>query len=192
MKKGDLIIVPTDTVYELATMLHDQEGLTKLYELNGSERSKQIPILVSKMSDLIGVVETTLLSRKIMKAFWPGPLTLVLRTTDEFYEKTGERTLSVRMPNHPIALNLLKTYGILRSVPLNQKSEQPIKEFKYIKDTYGPYVSEIHEQTYNQSTMSSSIVDLTGDAYVVLKEGNIKKEDLDIELKDFIDFLNKN
>lgn len=192
MKKGDLIIIPTDTVYELAAMLHDQEALTKMHELNGKERSTQIPILISKMSDLTGIVETTVLSRKIMKALWPGPLSLVLRTTDEFYEKTGERTLSVRMPNHPVALDLLKKYGVCRAVSIDLGGLQPNKQFKEIKKIYGPHVSHIHEQTFNQSTNTSSIVDLTGNSYVVIKEGNIKKEDLDIELKDFIDFLNKN
>jgi L-threonylcarbamoyladenylate synthase len=115
-----------------------------------------------------------------------------MRTTEEFYEKTGERTIAVRMPNHKIALKLISEYGVLRSTSLNKSGDQPLKDIKQINELFGSKVSKIHEQTYNQSDLSSTVIDMTGNAYVVLREGNIKKEDLDLELKEFVDFLNRN
>jgi len=190
MKKGDLIIIPTDTVYGLAGMLHDQEALAKIYTIKGREQSQQIPILISKMSDLTGIAETTILSRKVMKSFWPGPLTIVMRTTEEFYHLTGERTIAARMPNHDVAQGLLKEYGVLRAASLHKNGEQPIDNFKQIKETFSPFVSKIYEQKYNQIDLSSTVLDMTGDSYIILREGNIKKEDLDLVLKDFIEFFN--
>jgi L-threonylcarbamoyladenylate synthase len=192
VKKGDLIIIPTDTVYGFAAMLHDEVALEKLYQIMGSEQSRQIPILISKMSHLAGIAETTVLSRKIMKTFWPGPLTMVMRTTEEFYAKTGERTIAARMPDHQLAKQLLTTYGVLRSTSLNKNDEQPLKDFNQIKALYGSNVSEIYEQKFNQTDLSSTVIDMTGSSYVVIREGNIKKEDLDLELKNFMEFLNKN
>ena len=63
MKNGDLIIIPTDTVYGLAARLYDDEALEKIYQLKGRDKSKPIPILCSKMSDLLTIAETTDLGR---------------------------------------------------------------------------------------------------------------------------------
>lgn len=190
MKKGDLIIIPTDTVYGLAAKLYDEIALEKIYEIKGRDQSKQIPILCSKMSDLSSIAKTNIASRELMKNLWPGPITFVLATTDEFYKLTGEKTIAARVPNHPVALELLKKYGVLRVTSLNKSGEPPLTQMEEIKKEFGPYVTEIHEQKRDQSDISSTVVDVSTRAIKILRIGTVTEEDIKDALKSITNFIN--
>ena len=146
MKNGDLIIIPTDTVYGLAARLYDDEALEKIYKIKGRDKSKPIPILCSKMSDLLPIAETNIVSRAIMKNLWPGALTIVMPTTKQFFEMTGEKTIAARVPNHPVARELIEKYGVLRVSSLNKSGEQPMTDLRQIRNVFGPYVVEIQDR----------------------------------------------
>lgn len=178
MKKGDLIIIPTDTVYGLAARLYDEEALEKIYSIKGREQSKQIPILCSKMGDLLTIAETNIVSRAIMTNLWPGPLTIVLPTTKQFFEMTGEKTIAARIPNHPEALALIEKYGVLRVTSVNKSGQKPLNDIRQIRQEFGPYVVEIHPQERRQSDISSTVIDLTGKEMKILREGTITLDDL--------------
>jgi len=179
MNKGELIVMPTDTVYGLAAMLYDEEALKKIYEVKGREQSKQIPLLISdiKQIDDIAIYDDRV--KKIMEKFWPGALTIVMKTTSAFKEKTGEDTIAIRMPKHPKALELINTYGVLRVTSLNKSGEAPLEDIKDIESVFGKSVSEIHPHGDEpKSNVSSTVMLFDGNDIKILREGMIKKEDL--------------
>ncbi|MCD4826672.1 MAG: threonylcarbamoyl-AMP synthase [Acholeplasmataceae bacterium] len=179
MNKGDLIVIPTDTVYGLAAKLYDDEALLKIYEIKGREQSKKIPLLISHIDQLKDVCVTSDLSLKLMNTYWPGALTIVLNTTPIFKSKTGEETIAVRMPKHPTALKLIDTYGILRVTSLNKSGEEPLSNIKDINKIFGNFVNEIYPHgDIDKSHVSSTVVDLTTDEIKILRQGDIKLEDL--------------
>ncbi|MCF7930256.1 MAG: threonylcarbamoyl-AMP synthase [Acholeplasmataceae bacterium] len=178
MNKGDLIIIPTDTVYGLAAKLYDEEALKKIFEIKGREQSKQIPILCHDMTDLIDIVELDQVSLFLMKQFWPGPITFVFNTTEKFHQLTGEKTIAARIPNHPKALEIIKKYGVLRVTSLNKSGEPPLSDINEIKDQFGSMIDEIYEQTEDQSHVSSTVVDLTVKPLKILRQGTITEESI--------------
>lgn len=186
MKNGDLIIIPTDTVYGLAARLYDEAALEKIYQIKGREQSKQIPILCSKLSDLLPIAETNIVSRAIMKNLWPGALTIVMPTTKQFFEMTGEKTIAARIPNHPVALKLIEKYGVLRVTSLNKSGQPPMTDIRKIRQEFGPYVVEIHEQEFNQSDISSTVIDMSSGEVKILREGSITMDDLQKALKNIV------
>jgi len=186
MKNGDLIIIPTDTVYGLAARLYDDEALEKIYQIKGRDKSKPIPILCSKMSDLLPIAETNIVSRAIMKNLWPGALTIVMPTTKQFFEMTGEKTIAARVPNHPVARELIEKYGVLRVSSLNKSGQEPMTDLRQIRNVFGPYVVEIHPQEFDQSDISSTIIDLTTNEVKILREGTITMDDLQNALKNIV------
>src|SRR5690554_424993 len=103
-----LIIFPTDTVYGIGACLYDKENINKIYEIKGRDFNKQIPVLCSTIEQIgtFAVVNDNL--RKLAKAFWPGALTIVLESNNDYYNFSGEKTIAVRIPNHKETLKLLE------------------------------------------------------------------------------------
>ncbi len=179
MNKGDVLIIPTDTVYGLATRLFDDEGLKKIYELKGRDLQKQIPILISSIDQLEGVCEYDDFTRKVMETFWPGPLTLILKTTDKFKQSTAEDTIAVRMPNHSKALFIIEQMGILRVTSLNKSGEPPLDDHKEIKKVFGPHVRAIFWQTKtDKPKLASTVARVENYQVDILREGVISAEDI--------------
>ncbi len=184
MKNGELIILPTDTVYGLAAKLYDKEALEKIYQLKGREQSKQIPILCAKIEDLDEIAIISDDAKKLMLAFWPGAITFVLSTTQTFYEKTGEKTIAARIPNHKLALRLIETYGVLRATSLNKSGEPPMDDMNQIINIFGSDVHEIYEQNETPSHVSSTVIDVSGEGFKMLRAGTITERDIQAVLTD--------
>lgn len=186
MKNGDLIIIPTDTVYGLAARLYDEVALDKMNELLGRNQTNPIPILCSKMSDLLPIAETNIVTRAIMKNIWPGALTIVMPATQAFFEMTGEKTIAARMPNHPVAIEMIEKYGVLRVTSLNKQDQPPMTDIRMIRREFEPYVVEIYPQDFVQSDISSTIIDMTSKEVKILREGTITMDDLQNAIKNIV------
>ena len=177
MKQGELIIMPTDTVYGLCAKLHDQEALQKIYHLKGREQTKQIPILLPSIESAKDIAVISAEAKTIMQSFWPGALTIVLKTTDAFKAMTGEETIALRIPNHPLALKLLEANGPLRATSVNKSGQAPLSDIHEIRATFGHDINQIYEQTEKASQISSTVIDLTSDLKI-LRQGTITEKDL--------------
>lgn len=186
MKKGDVIIVPTDTVYGLATQIFDDEGLKKIYAIKKREPQKKIPVLVANMAQAQTIALLDERAKKLIATFWPGPLTIVLSTTDTYQKKTGEKTVALRAPNHPLLLKILHQHGPLLVTSLNISGEVPLQDFEQIKVEYQHQVDHIYEnkQVVN-SQISSTIVDLTQkNSIEFIRIGELTKQHITDCLKD--------
>lgn len=182
MKNGDLIIIPTDTVYGLAAKLYDKKAMEKIYQIKGRELSKQIPILCHHIDDLKDIAIIDEKTRKLMNTFWPGPITFVLSTTPLFYEKTGEKTIAARIPNHQLALEIIKKYGVLRTTSLNKSGQPPLTDIVEIRNEFGHTIREIYEQNMEPSQISSTVVDLSSGTIRILRQGAITLNDINVAI----------
>lgn len=179
MNKGELIVMPTDTVYGLAAKLYDEEALQKIYKVKGREQSKQIPLLVSSIEQIKDIAVYDAYIEKLMHKFWPGALTIVMKTTPAFKQKTGEDTIAIRMPKHPKALALIDENGVLRVTSLNKSGQPPLDDIKDIKHIFGKYVSNIYPHgDIEKSHVSSTVILVDGKDIKILREGHITYHDL--------------
>lgn len=128
LRDGRLVVMPTDTVYGVAALLSLEEAVTALFVAKGRPESKAIPVLVGSLEDLEAIAELDERARRVGTALWPGPLTLVLRRRAGFEVDLGgtkNGTVAVRIPDHPVALELLDRSGPLAVTSANRSGEPP-------------------------------------------------------------------
>ncbi len=92
MYEGDLIILPTDTVYGLAAKLYDDKALEKIYKIKGKKQSKQIPVLISSVEQLKDICIMSKFASELVKKYWPGALTIVLKQPQNTSKKQRRDT----------------------------------------------------------------------------------------------------
>lgn len=128
LRAGGLVILPTDTVYGIGCDAADAGAVERLLAAKGRGRQMPPPVLVADPADLVGAVTGVPdAARALMDAFWPGPLTLVLDADEALAWDLGETcgTIAVRMPDHELALDLLRRSGPLAVTSANLTGAPP-------------------------------------------------------------------
>lgn len=181
---GSVVIFPTDTVWGLACRLYDNTAIERIYTIKDRSKTKHLAVLCDSLVSVndIGIIDERV--RKLAYTFWPGALTLILPSTKSHFEKTGDKTVGIRIPNHEAALWLIKKNGPLLTTSVNKSGSVPLMDLKEIINTFGNEVDHIYEE-YNAYylNVSSTTIDLTGDEIEYLRIGSISKEDIESVLK---------
>jgi len=187
LDRGGLVVLPTDTVTGLCASMTRPDAVERLYAVKDRERSKPLGLLVDSVDIARSMVsEWPDAAQRLTKAFWPGPLTIVLPRLREVPEPicAGGRTVGLRQPDHPVVLELLKAMGgAIVATSANRsgdevlKSEEAIRsEFAGVEDLFVLGVAE----TESGGT-SSTVVDLT--RIEILREGLISRKQIEAVLK---------
>ncbi len=115
IKKGGVVVFPTDTVYGIGCDPYNKDAINKIYKIKGREKTKQLPVLAYSKKEIKKIAYLDENSEKISDKFWPGPLTLILKVKDKKIEESLglEGKIAVRIPNHPCMLALLKECKLL-------------------------------------------------------------------------------
>lgn len=184
IKKGGLVAFPTETVYGLGANVYDSNAVSKIFAVK--QRPKFDP-LISHIAD-VDILRTYAATDErvfaLAKHFWPGPLTFVLNRTDNNpaldLACSGLRTLTVRMPNHQIALDLIRASGVPIVAPSANKyqSISPTTA-KHVADGLGDAVDMILDGGACKVGVESTIIDLTGKNIIMLRAGGTAKEDIE-------------
>ncbi|MCK5259645.1 MAG: threonylcarbamoyl-AMP synthase [Candidatus Omnitrophica bacterium] len=174
IRKGGLVVFPTETVYGIAADLSNPQAMKRLREVKRRTQDKPFAILISQIG-LISNYTSTTDSRlfKLIHAFWPGPLTVVVPSKEE------GSTIGVRMPDHPIALRLVQDSQCTIAAPsANIEGNDPPKTCaEALRDLDGLVDVAIDGGTARIGT-GSSVVDMTKENPVVLRGGVITQEDV--------------
>lgn len=183
LKNGGLVAFPTETVYGLGGDGLNPEAAEKIYNAKGRPADNPLIIHIGDKKDLDKLTkEIPEMGRKLVEAFWPGPLTLIFYKSEIIpYSTTGGlETVAIRMPNHPIALELLKESGVKIAAPSANTSGKPspTKASHVIEDLAGK-IDMIIDGGEVEIGLESTIVDVTGDNPVILRPGFITKEMLE-------------
>ena len=134
LKSGKLIIFPTETVYGLAADPFNKKAVEKLLKLKKRPRGKPLQLLISDIKQIKSLVKKIPAHvKKIIKRSWPGPLTLILpkkRTIPDFVAG-NLNTVGIRMPDHPVALELIRSFGApIAATSANISGQKPPKTAK--------------------------------------------------------------
>ena len=119
LKGGRLVVLPTDTVYGIGADAFDSEAVAALLAAKGRGRNMPVPVLVGSWHTIEGLVYNVPdTARELIRAFWPGALSLVVRQAPSLHWDLGDAhgTVMLRMPLHPIAIELLRSVGPMASI----------------------------------------------------------------------------
>ena len=168
-----LIIFPTDTVYGIGCPIFDIQNIHKIYDIKHRSLEKPLACLCYDLAQIEEIAEVNDKVKKIISAFMPGALTLILKARQEVTAKIGYKTIGVRIPDSKLALELLKENGPMLTTSVNESGEAPLNSYEEIVQGYGSLVDNIYPATEPFSNISSTVVDCTEDALRLLREGTI-------------------
>jgi L-threonylcarbamoyladenylate synthase len=171
---GELAVVPTDTVYGLAADAFKPDAVAALLAAKGRGRQMPPPVLVGSRRAAFALVEDVSSSASdLIDEFWPGGLTLVFRSSRSLVWDLGDTkgTVAVRMPLHPVALDLLKESGPLAVSSANISGSPPATTAADAESQLGDAVSVYLDGGPCQAEIPSTIVDVTGPVPKLLRSG---------------------
>jgi L-threonylcarbamoyladenylate synthase len=177
LQNGGLVAFPTDTLYGLAAVASQERAVERLFEAKERPRDRPLPILLASAADVNSVaVEISPAARRLMEAFWPGGMTLVLRRHPGFRSPAlaGGDTVAVRVPNHPVAVELLCRVGEpLTGTSANLSGWPGPRTAEEVRHQLGSRVDLIVDGGPCPGGVESTVVDCTVDPPRVLREGAV-------------------
>ena len=181
VRRGELVVLPTDTVYGIGADAFKPAAVTALLAAKGRDRQMPPPVLVGSVRAAAALIEDLgQYGQDLMDEFWPGALTLVCPANRTLSWDLGETrgTVAVRMPLHRVALELLKQTGPMAVSSANRSGAPPATTAGDAEAQLGEAVSVYLDGGPCASDVPSSIVDLTGPVPRLLRAGAIDAERL--------------
>ncbi|MFC4493764.1 L-threonylcarbamoyladenylate synthase [Streptomyces ovatisporus] len=181
VRRGELVVLPTDTVYGIGADAFSPDAVGDLLEAKGRGRNMPSPVLVGSPNTLHGLVTDFSESAwELVDAFWPGALTLVARHQPSLTWDLGDSrgTVAVRMPLHPVAIELLKEFGPMAVSSANLSGHPAPQDCDAAQEMLGESVAVYLDGGPTPDSVPSSIVDVTGKNPVLLRAGALSAEEL--------------
>ncbi|MER5809207.1 L-threonylcarbamoyladenylate synthase [Streptomyces sp. NPDC002033] len=181
VRRGELVVLPTDTLYGIGADAFSPEAVGDLLAAKGRGRNMPTPVLIGSPNTLHGLVtDFSEQAWELVDAFWPGGLTLVARHQPSLAWDLGETrgTVAVRMPLHPVAIELLTEVGPMAVSSANLSGHPAPEDCDAARAMLGDSVSVYLDGGPTPSTLPSSIVDVTGKVPVLLRAGALTAEQL--------------
>lgn len=181
IKSGEIVAFPTETVYGLGADAWNPTAIAKVFETKGRPSDNPLIVHISDITQVHNFVsEISENARKLMTYFWPGPLTLVLKKKPEVLDliTAGLDTVAVRMPNHPLALELISSTGPLVAPSANTSGRPSPTKAAHVLSDFGPNFPVI-DGGDTLVGLESTVLDLSGETPTILRPGKIGKEDIE-------------
>jgi L-threonylcarbamoyladenylate synthase len=181
VRGGRLVVMPTDTVYGLGCDAFDAAAVRSLVAARGQAPRSPVPVLVGSWTTIDGLVlGVPRTARQLIEAFWPGGLSLVVHHTPSLAWDLGDSrgTVMLRMPLHPVALELLRGIGPMAVSAAGRVGMPPATDVEQARLQLGDDVPVYLDGGPCADSAPSTIVDLTGAGPLVLREGAVTVEQL--------------
>lgn len=190
IRSGELVVLPTDTLYGIGADAFDPAAVARLLAAKGRGRDMPVPVLVGSwttIDGLVAAVDPAL--RSLTEAFWPGALTIVVRHAPSLAWDLGDTggTAALRMPLHPVALQLLRETGPMAVSSANRSGFAPAATARDARDQLGDSVAIYLDAGAVAAPLASTIVDLTGERPIVRRLGAVGRDELRELLPDLAD-----
>jgi tRNA threonylcarbamoyl adenosine modification protein (Sua5/YciO/YrdC/YwlC family) len=176
VKSGRLVVMPTDTVYGLGADAFDSQAVSSLLGAKGRGRDMPVGVLVGSWHTIEGLVYSLPdNARQLIRAFWPGALSLVVRQAPSLQWDLGDArgTVMVRMPMHPVAIDLLRQTGPMAVSSANISGQPPATTAQEAQRQLGVLVDVYLDAGPAEQQAASTILDLTGAAPRIMREGPV-------------------
>jgi len=179
INQGGIIIFPTDTVYGIGCNPYNKESVNKIYNIKSRNTSKPFPVLVYSKEIAEKIAFFDEFSKKIVEKFWPGPLTIILKLTDENLKKSLNVVdkIALRVPNHKCTLDLLKKCNFLVGTSANISGQisftNPDECLKNMQN-YDIFVDGGTITSKGEST----IIEIENEKIKIIRKGSISQEEI--------------
>jgi L-threonylcarbamoyladenylate synthase len=183
LRNDNVVCVPTETVYGLAASMYSEKAIAKIYTIKGRPRSNPLIVHIGRIQDL-----QTLCSdlpaplQRLAERFWPGPLTILVEKSDQvpLSITAGGTRVGIRMPNHPLTLELLKALPF----PLVAPSANPYNAIspttaKHVEDYFGSAIPLILDGGPCEQGLESTVVGIENEQVVIYRQGMITAEQIE-------------
>jgi L-threonylcarbamoyladenylate synthase len=199
LKKGEVVAFPTETVYGLGADATNTSAVRKIFEAKGRPQDNPLIVHISNLEQLYNIIdgEVPENGKKLINAFWPGPLTLILSKSREIPDITtaGLDSIAVRMPEHPVARALIEKSSLPLAAPSANSSGYPSPTLAehVIHDLKGkiPYIIDGGACKVG---VESTVVDVRGENVKILRPGGVTREDIELilgyKISSSIDLIN--
>ena len=192
-KGGRLVVLPTDTLYGIGCDAFDSDAVAALLAAKGRGRDMPVPVLVGSWHTIDGLVlSVSPAARDLVQAFWPGGLSLVVQQAPSLAWDLGDTdgTVMLRMPLHPVAIELLREVGPMAVSSANVSGRPPATTVDEAREQLGEEVSVYLDGGPAAHAQASTIVDVSGPVPRILREGAITTaavaEVLDVDPADLL------
>lgn len=181
LKKGEVVAFPTETVYGLGAVATDEESVAKIYKAKGRPSDNPLIIHIGRKEEVTHYAQNiSEEAKQLMDAFWPGPLTLVfdqMPNTIAVNALSGVETVGLRMPDHPVALQLLRALQLPLAAPSANRSGKPSPtEAEHVAKDLQGLIPLILDGGQTGVGLESTVLDMTTTPPTILRPGGITKE----------------
>jgi L-threonylcarbamoyladenylate synthase len=180
VNEGGLVVYPTETVYGLGCDPFNIESVKRLLNIKNN-RSKPLPVLASSMVDVEKVAFVSSKGKRLASNFWPGSLTLVFSKKPDFPDIVtfGLNSIGLRIPNHNVALRLIRlSGGLLIGSSANKTGEAPSRRVQELSEDLKELVDVILDDGPSTKGIPSTIADLTSNIPRILRDGPISQREI--------------
>ena len=186
LEAGEVVAIPTDTVYGLAVSLTAADGIDRLFAAKGRPRDRAIGVIVADLAQAAAIAHLNPAADALAAAFWPGGLTLVLDARHEAgLPETlsgGRPTIGVRVADHPAPRALAARCGPLPTTSANRTGEPEARDAAEIEERLGAAVAVILDGGPAHGGPASTVVDATGPVPRILRAGAVPAERIEAVL----------
>jgi L-threonylcarbamoyladenylate synthase len=183
LERHGLIVFPTETVYGIGASIYDPIAIQSIFTTKGRPQDNPLIVHIGDLSQLDSLVtHVNDLAKKLITAFWPGPLTLVLPKSDKvpMLITANLPTVAIRMPNDPLARDVIKAAGVPLCAPSANLSGKPSgTDFKSVYEDFYGKVAIFVEGGVPEFGIESTVIDVTSQIPTILRPGAVSAEDIE-------------
>ena len=180
LANGGIIAYPTETFYGLGADVTNEKAIEKIFAVKGRNFKNPISLIIGQVDDTYPLVQDVPeVAKKLMKAFWPGALTIVFLAADKISPllTAGSGKIGLRVSSHPIAMGIVqKLKRPLTATSANLSGAPECTRASEVAEQIGNKISAIIDLGDTPSTKGSTIIDVTYDPPVILREGVISRK----------------
>ena len=183
---GGAVVLPTETVYGLFAQALNEEAVERVYELKRRPRDKALNLNVASLEEIYAFSKNQpSYLEQLYQAFLPGSLTIILQANDRVptWINSSLKTVGFRIPNHPVTLDLIQKYGPLIGPSANLSGKASGTSFQQIMMDFQEEVSGVEDDAA-LTGQDSTILDLSGEKALILRQGAITREDILAQVND--------
>ena len=177
---GGAVVLPTETVYGLFAQALNEEAVERVYELKRRPRDKALNLNVASIEEIYAFSKNQpSYLKQLYQAFLPGPLTIILQANDRVptWINSGMETVGFRIPKHSVTLDLIRKYGPLIGPSANLSGKASGTSFQQIMMDFQEEISGVEDDA-SLTGQDSTILDLSGEKALILRQGVITREDI--------------
>lgn len=178
LKKGGIIVLPTDTLYGITASINFKKSIEKIYDIKGRKENKQFIVLINSYKQLeIFGIKTNKDKIKILEKFWPGKVSVILECKQKRWQylHRGTNSIAFRMigPRYKNLFNLINKVGPIVAPSANPEGEKPAETIREAKKYFGDKI-DLYINKGRIKTLPSTLIRLENENFVILRQGVTK------------------